>query len=229
MEDIKKSYYAIIPANIRYDEELTANAKLLYGEISALCNERGFSWASNDYFAELYKVTDRQVRRWIKSLADKGYIYIQYQHEKSLSEKRYIYISDWSKMSSPDKNVHGGGQKSPKVGDKNVHHNNTYNNTSNKYIAEIVTYLNKVCGTSFRPTTKKTIALIDARLSEEYTLDNFKAVIDKKAAQWKGTEREQYLRPETLFGNKFEGYLNEKGRQATPLEGVEEEIDYVNV
>jgi len=74
MSDDKKSYYAIIPANVRYDKRLTANAKLLYGEITALCNEQGFCWASNDYFASLYEVSKQSISHWIKQLCDYGYI-----------------------------------------------------------------------------------------------------------------------------------------------------------
>ncbi len=71
---MEKSYYAIIPANIRYDDKLTANAKLLYGEITALCNEKGYCKATNSYFAELYKVSKRAISNWIALLEDCGYI-----------------------------------------------------------------------------------------------------------------------------------------------------------
>jgi uncharacterized phage protein (TIGR02220 family) len=72
----------------------------------------------------------------------------------------------------------------------------------------IVEYLNLKAGTHYKHTTQKTRTCIHARLSEGFTLDDFKIVIDKKVAEWKGTSMEQYLRPETLFGTKFEGYLN---------------------
>ncbi len=72
----------------------------------------------------------------------------------------------------------------------------------------IVDYLNLKAVTRYKPSSKKTQSCINARLKEGFTLDDFKTVIDKKCAEWKGTEMEQYLRPETLFGTKFEGYLN---------------------
>ena len=71
-----RGYYAIIPANVRYDDSLTPNAKLLYGEITALCNERGYCWATNGYFAELYNVSKVSVSKWIGNLKDAGYISI---------------------------------------------------------------------------------------------------------------------------------------------------------
>ncbi|WP_069998243.1 conserved phage C-terminal domain-containing protein [Cellulosilyticum sp. I15G10I2] len=111
--------------------------------------------------------------------------------------------------------------------------NNTVNNTSsinisnNKYIVEIVTYLNHVCETSYKPTTKKTITLINARFKEQFTVEDFKEVIDKKAASWKGTDMQKYLRPETLFGTKFEGYLNEQGQCRS--KGMNAEVQFIKV
>lgn len=74
---------------------------------------------------------------------------------------------------------------------------------------KIVDYLNKRTGKHFKESTKKTRSLIHARMKEGYTISDFKQVIDTKTVQWKGTEQDKYLRPETLFGTKFEGYLNE--------------------
>lgn len=74
---------------------------------------------------------------------------------------------------------------------------------------EIINYLNNVLGANYKYTTKKTQDCIKARLNEKFTVDDFKTVIDKKAKEWLGTDMEKYLRPETLFGNKFEGYLNQ--------------------
>ena len=74
----------------------------------------------------------------------------------------------------------------------------------------VVSYLNKKAGTNYRATTAKTRTAIHARLAEKFTVENFKTVIDKKCDEWIGTEYEKYLRPETLFGTKFEGYLNAK-------------------
>lgn len=127
----KKSYFAIIPANVRYDDELSANAKLLYGEITALCNEKGYCWASNDYFSSLYGKSKRTVIRWINDLVNKNYI--QSKISKEDGNLRLISVAEplVTKMSLPsDKNV-------TTPSDKNVTHNNTIlNNTlnNNSYI-----------------------------------------------------------------------------------------------
>lgn len=77
---------------------------------------------------------------------------------------------------------------------------------------QIVSYLNVQAKTSYRPATKKTKQLIAARWKEGFTLEDFKRVVDNKVAEWlNDSKMNQYLRPETLFGTKFESYLNQKG------------------
>lgn len=132
----KPSFYAIIPANVRYDSRLPANAKLLYGELTALTSKEGFCWASNGYFAELYQLSSRTIRRYITTLQKCGYIYVEIENEY----ERKIYIST---PSPQDKSVPGVGQKCPGgrtrvsrgVGQKCPHistESNTKSNTSNK-------------------------------------------------------------------------------------------------
>lgn len=80
---------------------------------------------------------------------------------------------------------------------------------ADEIICEIVDYLNDNAGTNYRSTSKKTKSLIKSRTNEGYKIDDFKTVIMNKSAEWVGTDFEKFLRPETLFGNKFESYLNQ--------------------
>lgn len=130
---MNKSYYAIIPANVRYDRDLKPNAKLLYGEITALCNEKGYCWASNSYFAELYQVSNNTISRWISQLQKKGYINtrLNYKQGTKQIDSRYIQLSQGGyiqKSQYPiDKNVNTPIDKNVK--DNNTVINNTINNT----------------------------------------------------------------------------------------------------
>lgn len=104
--------------------------------------------------------------------------------------------------------------------------NKTYSPSLPSVAEDIVTFLNSVTGSNYRSTTDKTRKLIAARLAEGFTVDDFKAVITKKAKEWQGTDMAQYLRPETLFGTKFEGYLNQpevKNNRRSPLSRAEQE------
>lgn len=104
------NYYAVIPANVRYDSELTPNAKLLYGEITSLCDREGYCWATNNYFSKLYKTSDKTITRNLNLLEQKGYINIFY-HLKGAIKQRFITMDknvfERTKMSFDD------GQKCP--------------------------------------------------------------------------------------------------------------------
>ena len=89
--------------------------------------------------------------------------------------------------------------------------NNILSPSSTAYpYKDVIDYLNQQTGKNYKSTTKKNQTVIRARTDEGFSLDDFKRVIDNKVAEWKGTNMEKYLRPETLFGTKFEGYLNQE-------------------
>lgn len=94
--EMHRGYYAIIPASVRYDKNIVPNAKLLYGEITALCNERGYCWASNSYFAELYNVSKNTVSSWISSLVKNNYIEVDliYKENSKEIQSRHLRIID---------------------------------------------------------------------------------------------------------------------------------------
>ena len=96
--------------------------------------------------------------------------------------------------------------------------NTDLKNTDEKPYKVIVDFLNEKAKTRYRANTKDTQKHINARLKDGYTVEDFKTVIDKKCDEWLGTNMEQYLRPETLFGTKFESYLNAKviRKETTP-------------
>ena len=90
----KPSYYAVLPANVRYDERLRPNAKLLYAEITALCNKDGRCWATNNYFANLYKLHKKTISDLVSTLEKLGYLKITLEFvegTKNIS-KRYLEI-----------------------------------------------------------------------------------------------------------------------------------------
>lgn len=117
-----------------------------------------------------------------------------------------------------------------KTNNNNININNKNNNNNiNKYniyspakaeqslpYKEIVDYLNELAHTNYKHTTKKTKDLIKARFNEGFILDDFKIVIEKKVIEWYNDKTmNKYLRPETLFGTKFESYLNQREKEIT--------------
>ena len=124
----KPNYYAVIPANVRYDNDLRANEKLLYGEITALAQKTGECWANNKYFSELYEVKPNAIATWIRHLKEKEYILVDYEYSGREIAKRIIKIGGIQKDSTySQKDSRGGIQK----GEEN---NTSINNTSKKEI-----------------------------------------------------------------------------------------------
>lgn len=118
----------------------------------------------------------------------------------------------------------------PLLNKNNTKEKNTLNKDSNNILSSshstashaddykmIIDYLNQKAGTNYRSTSQKTQRLINARFNEGFSVDDFKQVVDIKVSQWStDSKMSKYLRPETLFGTKFEGYLNEKPKYTKP-------------
>lgn len=216
MENEKPNYYAVIPATVRYDEKLRANEKLMYGELTALSNKTGVCYASNNYFARLYKTTPQAISRWILNLKQYGYIEIEYEYEGSVIKKRKIKVS--TNIDTYQQKVDGGINICLEGYQQNVKENNTSNNNTSinnkenikerEIVDNVIQYLNERLGTQYRTSTPSTRKHILARIHEGYNIFDFAEVIESKYDEWHGTDMEKYLRPDTLFGTKFEIYLN---------------------
>ncbi len=127
------SYYAIVPADVRYNNEISANAKLLYGEITALCNKEGYCWASNQYFAKLYEVHKDTVSKWVSELVQQEYIYFTVLE----NNYRQIFLTEHRQKDLPYRQKRLGGTAKTPRGDRQKRlHNNTVNNTNNNVVTK---------------------------------------------------------------------------------------------
>lgn len=120
----RPSYYAVIPADVRYDNKLTDKEKLLYGEITALSNAEGYCWASNEYFANLYGSSTRTIRSSITKLEENGYLKRQLIYKKNSKEVEKRLLYPMTKISSPEE------KNFLTPGEKNFLDNNTSINTT---------------------------------------------------------------------------------------------------
>ena len=140
----KPNYYAIIPANVRYDEDLKLGEKMMYGEITALSKKNGICYASNNYFARLYSVSPQAISKWIKSLEKHKYITITYEKEGKAIVKRNISIVSTG-VDRVSTEVEGGINTGlegyqQEIKENNTSINNTSNNKRNIYKEKYGTY-----------------------------------------------------------------------------------------
>ena len=222
-----------IPKEIWLSTDLKVMEKLVLVEIDSLDNEEG-CFASNDHFSKFFSLSKNRCSEIIKSLEKKGYITIEYvyqQGSKAISKRVIKCVRKFDEgireIDNPTRKTEEG--YSEKCEDNNTSFSNTFNNTSNKKdiveqsstapipYEEIVQYLNQKTGKNFKSTSKATQRHIKARFTDGFVLDDFKQVIDNKCGDWlRDRKMKEYLRPETLFGTKFESYLNSKSTTARP-------------
>lgn len=140
----------------------------------------------------------------IASIKDKKLLTYVYDNIKDFDNLNITVKSILNKLNEYD-------NEKDNDNDNDVSYHDTYHDTSK----QIIDYLNLRIGSNYKYSTKKTQDLIKARLNEGFTLEDFKIVIDKMCVEWINSDMQKYLRPETLFGNKFESYLNREVRLTT--------------
>ena len=194
---------------------LSSSAQALYLHLSMSADDDGFS---NQVAISMFKA--HASVQDLEALLEKRYIYqfengvIVIKHWRmanALRKDRYTptaFQEEFAKLKIKDNGSYTMATNGCQVVANRLPQNSIDKDSIDyKYIVE---YLNEKTGKNFRYSSKKTQDLIKARLNEGFTIDDFKTVIDKKCAEWKGDSKmDQYLRPETLFGTKFEAYLNQ--------------------
>lgn len=184
----------------------TEPQKVSIGMKVLTCNY-GESLKSNVTWAKRWSWSEAKVRRFLKLLKKLGQI-----STKSEGITTRIIVINYSIYDPRRRQGDDNVTSMRRDHDEQVTTDNKVKNVKNIYIVpfeEIVSHLNEKAGTKFKHTTKDTRGHIKARWSEGFRLEDFITVIDKKTEDWKSDPKmSEFLRPKTLFGTKFEDYLN---------------------
>ena len=220
-----------IPIGVAHDDRLKDKDKLLYGEIYAMLNVTNSFFMGNAAMAKRLNCTNRTVIACLNRLEEYGYIKRNNIYDGKQIVRREISLGSETgftgvvtSASRGYGNLLHGGSEADFTDNRTI--NRAVNRAEEDILSgkpdhapyqEILDYLNSKAGTSYRASSKATQRFINARLNENYTVDDFKKVIDTKVANWKDDPKmSKYLRPQTLFSNKFEGYLNEPMPNSQP-------------
>lgn len=204
-----------IPKEIWLTDKLTMLEKVILIEIDSLDNEEHCT-AGNEYLAEFCQCSEWKVSTAIKKLQELGYIEIVSFDGRHRRIKSCLMKTQRQPLENPKSEV--GNSKAININnniDNNINNIICSEETSpsedyNSQVKEIIDYLNQQANTKYRANSENTKKHIVARLKQQYTIDDFKHVIDVKCAEWLNSDMEKYLRPDTLFGNKFDYYLQQK-------------------
>ncbi len=206
-----KCKYITISGNILSDKRLNSTDKLVYGIIESACRiGSGNCTLNNKSISDILGVSKGYVKRAITKLEEFNIIAKKQNYEAHGKKGTWRTITVVALGGELQECPHGESLLCTEGSHKSVPQKNIIKN-NNKYIVEIkeiIDCLNLKAGKNFRSSTAATQSLIKARLNEGFTVEDFKKVIDIKCNEWLGSDYAQYLRPQTLFGTKFESYLN---------------------
>lgn len=130
------NYYSITPATVRYDNRLKANEKLLFGEITALSNIKGYCYSTNKYFSKLYDVATPTVSKWINHLKELGYVKVEMIKEGKEIKERHLFpvVDPINKKINTPINEKVNSPINKKVKENNTRNNNTSTNKLGFYV-----------------------------------------------------------------------------------------------
>ena len=230
MDGVMSKGYGTIPKLVMQHEDLSIEAKAIYAYLASFAGAGDTAYPSVSIMCKHLGISKDRFYRHRKSLLDNDFIRItQHQNEGGWSNNVYTVVSTPSPQNKDTQNKDTQNKDTQnKDTNNNSSINNSINNNSIKDIVEqVINYLNTKANTNYKTTTNKTKTLIRSRANEGFILDDFKKVIDIKTRDWINDKKMcKYLRPETLFGNKFESYLNQEYQNKEDKEIEELKIGY---
>ena len=179
-------------------------------------------------------LTTQKVRTILKKFEKEGYIQFLTSGSKGKESTLKLTLKDmlFSQQQS-NNNVTNKSEELQGFEDSNQQQSNNNVTTlqrkkekNNNIYISVIDYLNIKANTNYRASTKNTQSYINARVKEGFIIEDFKKVIDSKSKEWLNTDFEKYLRPATLFGTKFESYLNEANKKAPVVTGAKKNYNY---
>ena len=214
----KTDNYTVMSNHHLRNTELSLKAIGLLSKILSLPDEWEYSVAG---LISICKESKSAVESALQELKDTGYLVIEKLMPDRTASGRIEYVyniyetPELRKQEGEKQDIENQGLENQDV--ENQKQLNTDESNTDSLTKEIITYLNEMAGTQYRASTRKTKELIKARINEGFKERDFYDVVEKKWKEWKGTEWEKYLRPQTLFGTKFEAYLNQPVRSGNPF------------
>lgn len=208
---VEKTKDYTVMSNYHFKEKnMSLKAKGLLSIMLSLPDNWDYSIAG---LVSICKENETAIKSTLDELKEFGYLQVikKMPNETDSGRIEYEYIVYEKKQEGKKQDLENLGVEIQGVENQGQLNTNKVNtNKLNNIYNDVVSYLNEKAKTNYKASTPKTQTLIRTRIKEGFIIDDFKRVIDNKCNEWLNTEWEKYLRPETLFGNKFESYLNSK-------------------
>lgn len=224
----KKGVYGIVYQNVLRSSELSPESKAIYGYLASFAGCNNTCFPSRKMMLKELQMSETRFSKHMNPLIALGVVSVTRERNGNVYGKNIYTINHEIRIveeqdsrcseneSAENESAENLSSNSNNINIKNINNNNKEHkdivekNLDKPPYKEIIDYLNAKTNKSYQYQGTATQRHINGRFKEGYTLDDFKKVIDIKTAEWKGGNMEQYLRPETLFGTKFEGYLNQQ-------------------